>query len=483
MREDSNQDTVSNLLDNHLLGYERLLSLFKSIQKQTPKGVGLKREVKASATYIMLQFKLGGKRVSKACNCPFTEVGIIQSLEKAKLVSQALEKLTSEVAFWKWYDSEILEKNVIKNDLMTFREAIELVENHYWSSLSGKRKPRNKNNPSHQTCWLDVYGRVYKLLPLDNKVNYPDILAVINSKERGSKSFCMCVRAMRKLAEICNYQSIYQELQKIKSTQFKFREDLQSVSIDDFLEMRDYILDVPPGDKRYHLESRQSWLFVFSLQVIYGLRISEAFAVKNIDSPFITKDGITIPALQDPNNQKMIAVVGDETMLGTTTKTGHRLAIPMIPPSHPDLIEILDIKTGKLPKVTLETTNPTSIRHKYTKTARNHLCNWLKNSKFTQTHALRHLANLNGMMAGISLEKRAMSLGHSPTMNDRVYKKRQTTKTTIDLLTQSTHQALPLPTAITIAKQLGCTDKKSVTLLSSIYNVSEGEIIKLLNIN
>jgi hypothetical protein len=41
MREDSNQDTVSNLLDNHLLGYERLLSLFKSIQKQTPKGVGL----------------------------------------------------------------------------------------------------------------------------------------------------------------------------------------------------------------------------------------------------------------------------------------------------------------------------------------------------------------------------------------------------------------------------------------------------------
>ena len=51
MREDSNQDTVSNL-DNHLIGYERLLALFKSIQKQTPKGVGLKREVRASATYV-----------------------------------------------------------------------------------------------------------------------------------------------------------------------------------------------------------------------------------------------------------------------------------------------------------------------------------------------------------------------------------------------------------------------------------------------
>ncbi|KHG41955.1 MAG: site-specific integrase [Aphanizomenon flos-aquae KM1D3_PB] len=482
MRESSNLDTASNL-DNHLIGYERLLALFKSIQKQTPKGVGLKREVRVSATYVALQFKIGDKRTSKACNCPFTEIGIIQSLEKAQLVSQALEKFTSEIEFWQWYEEVILESNVVKNDLITFAEAIQLVENNYWSSCNGKRQPRNRSNPSHQSCWNDAYGRYFKLLPLENTVNYSDILTAINSKETGTKMFSMCVRAMRKLTELCNYQSIYQEIQKIKSTQFKFRDDLQSVAIEDFLEMRECILDVPPNDKRYNIESRKSWLFVFSMQVVYGLRISEVFAVKNINTPFITKDGITISALNEPNNEKMIAVVGNETIIGTTTKTGYRLTIPLIPPTHPDLIETLNIKEGVLPQVTLETTNPTSIRHKYTKTARNHLCNWLKDTKFTQTHALRHLANLNGMMAGVSLEKRAMSLGHSPTMNDQVYKKRQTTKTTIDLLTQSNHQALPLQTAIAIAKQLGCIDKKSVTLLSSIYNVSEGEIIKLLNIN
>jgi sulfite reductase alpha subunit-like flavoprotein len=145
------------------------------------------------------------------------------------------------------------------------------------------------------------------------------------------------------------------------------------------------------------------------------------------------------------------------------------------------LIETLGIRGGTLPQVTLETNNPTSIRHKYTKTARNHLCNWLKDTKFTQTHALRHLANLNGMMAGVSLEKRAMSLGHSPSMNDQVYKRRQTTRTTIDLLTQTNRQALPLETAIAIAKQLECTDKKSVALLSSIYGLPEDVISKLLN--
>ncbi|MEA5530943.1 hypothetical protein VB638_15425 [Dolichospermum sp. UHCC 0684] len=53
MGESSNPDTAINL-DNHLIGYERLLALFKSIQKQTPKGVGLKREVRASATYVGL---------------------------------------------------------------------------------------------------------------------------------------------------------------------------------------------------------------------------------------------------------------------------------------------------------------------------------------------------------------------------------------------------------------------------------------------
>jgi hypothetical protein len=70
------------------------------------------------------------------------------------------------------------------------------------------------------------------------------------------------------------------------------------------------------------------------------------------------------------------------------------------------------------------------------------------------------------MMAGIPLEKRAMSLGHSPTMNDTVYKKRQTTKTTLDLLTQSSNQAIPLQSAVAMAQQLGCIDDKSVKLLA-----------------
>jgi len=48
--------------DSNLIGYERLLLLFKTIQKQTHKGVGMKRESKSFGTYILLQFKVGEKR-------------------------------------------------------------------------------------------------------------------------------------------------------------------------------------------------------------------------------------------------------------------------------------------------------------------------------------------------------------------------------------------------------------------------------------
>ncbi|MEG4803963.1 hypothetical protein QUB63_07300 [Microcoleus sp. ARI1-B5] len=172
-----------------------------------------------------------------------------------------------------------------------------------------------------------------------------------------------------------------------------------------------------------------------------------------------------------------IAVVGDKTTLDTTTKTGYRLTVPMLPPTHPNLIEQLEIKTGEPPRLNMVSTNPQTIVGKYIKSARNCLKSW---SKFTQTHALRHLANLNGMMGGVSLETRAMSLGHSPTMNDTVYKKRQTTNTTIGLLTKSDNQAIPLGSAIKVLKQLGA-DTGKIALLASVYNVNPDRITELLN--
>jgi hypothetical protein len=204
--------------------------------------------------------------------------------------------------------------------------------------------------------------------------------------------------------------------------------------------------------------------------------VHEVLAIQNIDQSFKTKDGVTIPALSDPMNTKMIAVVGDKTALNTTTKTGYRLTIPLWPPTHPSLIEQLEIKSAQLPEINLVSTNPNTRVWKYNKSARDRL---ESRSKFTQTHALRHLSNLNGMMGGVSLETRAMSLGHSPTMNDTVYKKRQTTNTTIDLLTKSDNQAIPLNSAIKVLKQIG-SQQDLIAYTAAIYGITPHEVMELL---
>ena len=90
-----------------------------------------------------------------------------------------------------------------------------------------------------------------------------------------------------------------------------------------------------------NLDTRKAWLWAFSIQVVYGLRIHEVFAIQNTDKPFITKDRVTIPALNDASDTKNLLVIGEKTKIGTKTKTHYRLARPLLPSKYPDLIERL----------------------------------------------------------------------------------------------------------------------------------------------
>jgi hypothetical protein len=103
---------------------------------------------------------------------------------------------------------------------------------------------------------------------------------------------------------------------------------------------------------------------------------------------------------------------------------------------------------------------------------------------FTQTHALRHLANINGIQAGIPQEVRAQSMGHTVQMNENIYKKRQSTQTTIDLLLNSNQNAIDFVTALAEAKKLVTAqpEYKEFTgkLLSIIYQKNHSEITELL---
>ncbi|NJR47495.1 MAG: hypothetical protein HC775_18115, partial [Hyellaceae cyanobacterium CSU_1_1] len=109
---------------NHEIGYETLLKDWEVYKKQTPRGVTL---VKGGGS-IYLQFKTPNKPRSKyQCNCTFSIDGMIDAVRKASRVAEALKNLESEVNFWDWYDKEIKQDSQLKDDRLTFGEAIAKV--------------------------------------------------------------------------------------------------------------------------------------------------------------------------------------------------------------------------------------------------------------------------------------------------------------------------------------------------------------------
>jgi hypothetical protein len=114
------------------IGYEALLSDFKRYQKQTPRGVGMAKK----GQNIYLQFKTPNTaRKQYACGCSFTLDGMVDALRKSNKVAKALKSFTSEAEFWQWYDKEIKEESQLQDDLITFGEAIALVEDDFWERL------------------------------------------------------------------------------------------------------------------------------------------------------------------------------------------------------------------------------------------------------------------------------------------------------------------------------------------------------------
>ncbi len=464
---------------NHEIGYETLQKDFEVYKKQAPRGVTLVK----GGNSIYLQFKTPNKSRSKyQCNCTFSLDGMIDAVRKASRVKEKLESLTSEVEFWNWYDKEIKRESQLVDDQRTFIQAIIEVKRDFWDRPSRTKRKRDKSSPSDQSSWHRTYGCFYQHLPEYKAVNLADIQKVIDKQKRGTRNYKYAVSAMKKLARVIKRQDISNALDDINVVQTDVI-DLQTVKLEDFLKWRLRTLgETIELRTSANLSNRQSWLWVFSMQVVYGLRISEVFAIKNLTEPYVTSDRKTIPALNDLSNTENLIYIGSHTTLGTTVKTGYRIARPMIPPKYPDLIEMLRIKEPSLPTNQPRNGGGRIMANFFAYAARRYLLKW--DAPFTQTHALRHLANINGIQAGIPQEVRAQSMGHTVQMNESVYKKRQSTQTTIDLLLNSNSLAIDFVTALAEAKKLIKEDESNreiiIRLLSVIYQKDSKALAELL---
>ena len=410
---------------------------------------------------------------------------MVLALRKAKKISEALKTFTSESEFWEWYDKEIKEIGKIENDLLTFREAIAAVEDDYWKRRDRRKRKRIKGHPSDEATYNRTYGDFYAMLPQDKTVNLKDIEKVLTRWEQGDKQFKEAMNAFRKLASFNGFDSIYKKLKKINSTQTNFKEK-QEIDLEGFMEWRDRVLGITVElSPRCHLDVRKAWLWVLGMQIFYGLRISEVFAIKNLDKPIKDNRGkiIIYPYNDTEHNPHRIIYVDDKTIIDTTTKTGYRPVKPMESNKYPHLYYDWDLHNPKLPDVKpKKDSKPETIAGFYHRAARARLKNW--NAPFTQTHADRRLGNLLGIQSGLTDTVLAKNLGHTVGTNRKHYQT-GTIQTQIDILTQSNKQAIDFTSGLLEAKQIIKKYPNSsvavVELISKIYQKSEHEIEDLLN--
>lgn len=482
--------------DGSFKGYPDLFAFYQRKTKETPKGVNLKLQ---NNKHLLLQFVFPdtGKRSTKACNVQFTEKGIIEALDKAWKVKEALGRFKTASEFWTWYDLEILGKNTLVNDLKTYREIFEEIEQEYWrGEHKHTKEKRNPSVPSFVASYKRVYLSVFD--KFENWDKYPewiDFETVLSVWEQGTKSFEDAVTRLKDVANRCPKNigiKLIEHLEKIDAKQTVFAEK-QSISIDEFLKWyitcQEEIAYLSDKDA----SCRENWLWVTSMCVLYGLRPGEIMSAINLYKPVTEKEikqawgkkgsrlsasKVMIKAINDPINTELLLVLGNQYYVGEnndipiTIKTGGRICTPLC--TNKQVIELLNIRYPKLPTYIPESnTKPESISNGFSRAYRKRLLSY--KCPVTQAYAFRHLGNQLGEKYGIPQEIRARALGHSVAMNDSVYKSRINLQTTIDLLTNYSKQPLGLEIAKLQLESSGfdLNDPSVKAILRIIYQLDD----------
>jgi hypothetical protein len=205
------------------------------------------------------------------------------------------------------------------------------------------------------------------------------------------------------------------------------------------------------------------------MAVIYGLRPSEIAAALNLDKPY-TKDGVTIPAINNPNNKELLLVLDDFTNIGTTIKTGARICKPFC--TNKQILEQLQIQKVSLPIYTPKPgSKPESICNGFSNSFRKNLKRW--KCPVTQPYAFRRLGSQLAEKYGIPSAIAARSMGHSTIVHERVYRSTSNFQMEVDILTNHSKQPLSLDMAIQQLEIVGfdVDDPSIKAVLKVIYQL------------
>ncbi|MBP0007578.1 MULTISPECIES: hypothetical protein [unclassified Roseofilum] len=441
--------------------HELVRIYLKACQKSTPKGVSISKQ----GNRLYLRFKTATKTATadNSCNEDFTRDGCINALAKALAVFDKLKGTDKESEFWSWYETQIKGNTSLENDIITIGDAIEVVKKQFFKDYDkvGRDRSDSSLDTNSKASYQEAYGVFHSKLNPELKLTADNLISEVeriwghlgqSSGFRSAKSaVCKLLRIYRLSPEVDKFNAYFGRVQ------IKKRRERQTVSIETFLDFRARVLGLDGYElttaQQNNLESRKSWFKAICINMIYGFRCSEFKAIANLDKPYKCSDGEIIPAIHDPSNKDFVIVLKPFFWVVDDAGNKHKITIkmgggfvrPMIHPNYPRLIKELGINNPdiSLPVVTPKSTSKKlTIKGCYQRGMRRSLTEYIDQvgEGFTQTHALRHLANYHGKLAGLTRDQRSMSLRHSQSSNDS-YDEHLTPKAQLNLLTADVSQS------------------------------------------
>jgi integrase len=409
----------------------------------------------------------------------FTHQGVCEAVDKAWKVKEALEKFKTASEFWTWYDTDILNKNNIENDLKTYREIFKEIEDRYFAGKhrnTGRKREKDLSKPGASSDWSSFerqYLSVFnKFENLDRYPSWEELNRVWHLWTPGTKSFKDVKTTIIAIANLSpNSEELLRKIKKIHATQTEKRVS-QSIDLETYLKWYsnayDSIDSLPQEKWR---ATKKSWLWVSAMCVLYGLRPSEIAAAQNLTESF-TQDGETIYPLTDVvNNPNCTLVIGEFTFFGSSSKTGLRLVNP-VPMKH--LWDKLKIRDVDLPDYkpragSKATTIASGFDRNYDKRMESYCC------PISQQYAFRHLYNQLLEMCGISTTIRSRLMGHRETTNMGTYKSRRNLKTELAIINSNHREPLKLDIAKLQLENLGfdLDDPSVKAILRIIYQLDD----------
>ncbi len=404
---------------------------------------------------VVLQFRNPdtGKQVNKGCGgCRFDLKGVQEAAEKADRVTQALNNQSFS---WDWYETVIQGNPITTKEKERRKEEKEKEEENktvgelfaaykkYWFDEDKRSKKPRKNAAR---SWENYYRWLDKIfLNYNKKLSNALIIECINKTQKDSETRTKTLNSLRNFLEWCDKWDEYSKLiekYKKENKPVKQERNIPNDKKIEYIFEQGFIPSKKGGNPQYHYRFPQ-WQFFYALLAVYGIRIHEAWNIKNWDKPVVLGKGdwveieeytdnikdiekenvkskiiqmeeeIVIPAILDPTNkEKRLAI-------GHNTKTGYRLAYPLSPENKNWFEQFGLNQPMNLPDVK----NPLE----YMGQGASYNCTgqatgWFNRKQYGFTpHDLRHAWNIRGHIQGKSPTALANSLGHKLDTNTKTY--------------------------------------------------------------